>query len=265
MGVSIYYTGTVDSKRAESAIEDVTDYARQLGFRVVHSGTIPHPLVQVFPHEFAEKHLFRPGIAVYDGEVEYEPDEWQVKYWARRGYKPKDFAYARWNTQGAIIDTGDSTEPVMFLLVPYSKEYERWLRDYLSVPASDLKNYKPGRMLLMASTKTQFGKNPVDTHIKIVELLDFIKQNYMPDLRVVDDGDYWETRNRKMLEENLKTTGAFIGQISGLMKKAGLKTATALKIKGKEPIVTGDVRPAKVPLTRRRPVRVRSHLRRWRR
>lgn len=45
--------------------------------------------------------------------------------------------------------------------------------------------------------KTQFGT--VDSHIAIVKLLQYLKQSYIPNLEVRDDGEYWETADKERL------------------------------------------------------------------
>ena len=45
--------------------------------------------------------------------------------------------------------------------------------------------------------KTQFA--PVDIHISIIKLLDLLKHKYVPDLEVMDEGGYWESRDRAKL------------------------------------------------------------------
>ncbi len=45
--------------------------------------------------------------------------------------------------------------------------------------------------------KTQFGT--VDAHIAIVKLLQYLKQSYIPNLEVNDDGEYWETADKERL------------------------------------------------------------------
>ncbi|MDZ7262450.1 MAG: hypothetical protein ONB05_10140 [candidate division KSB1 bacterium] len=48
--------------------------------------------------------------------------------------------------------------------------------------------------------KTQFGT--VDSHIAIVKLLRYLKQKYIPDLEVHDEGEYWETGDKERLMGN---------------------------------------------------------------
>lgn len=49
--------------------------------------------------------------------------------------------------------------------------------------------------------KTQFA--PIEVHIAICELLRFVKDNYMPGLKVTDEGWYWETGDREKLVMHL--------------------------------------------------------------
>lgn len=46
--------------------------------------------------------------------------------------------------------------------------------------------------------KTQYGT--IDAHIAIVKLLHYLKQNYIPDLEVKDEGEYWETGDKEVLK-----------------------------------------------------------------
>ncbi|MDZ7723542.1 MAG: hypothetical protein U5R06_12250 [candidate division KSB1 bacterium] len=50
--------------------------------------------------------------------------------------------------------------------------------------------------------KTQFA--PPDLHISIVKLLRFLKKKYIPDLQVIDEGEYWETGDRDRLIEKMQ-------------------------------------------------------------
>jgi len=49
--------------------------------------------------------------------------------------------------------------------------------------------------------KTQFA--PVNTHIAIVKLLRHIKKNYIYDLEVKDEGEYWDTDNVEILTSHI--------------------------------------------------------------
>jgi hypothetical protein len=51
------------------------------------------------------------------------------------------------------------------------------------------------------SVKTQFA--PPDIHISIVKLLEFLKNRYIPDLEVIDEGGYWNSRDKTLLIEKI--------------------------------------------------------------
>lgn len=60
-------------------------------------------------------------------------------------------------------------------------------------------NQIPGKNYL--SIKTQFA--PTEIHISIIKLLKYLKNKYIPDLEVFDEGSYWETENKELLIEKI--------------------------------------------------------------
>ena len=63
------------------------------------------------------------------------------------------------------------------------------------------------------SVKTQFA--PIEVHVRLVALLDWLAQTWVPDLEVCDDGEFFETRDldrlcghREMIGHALGTLGA---------------------------------------------------------
>ncbi|MBN2091147.1 hypothetical protein JW964_16160 [candidate division KSB1 bacterium] len=80
--------------------------------------------------------------------------------------------------------------------------------DILFNPARKLSNFMREIMVLEGSlekdfawnfTKTQFGK--ADSHIATVNLLKYLREKYVPDLEVIDEGGYWETGDKNILLE----------------------------------------------------------------
>jgi hypothetical protein len=59
-----------------------------------------------------------------------------------------------------------------------------------------------------STCKTQFGD--VDSHISVIKLFDILKNKYMDNLEVFDEGSYWTDRDRECLAERLAVTGHFI-------------------------------------------------------
>lgn len=75
------------------------------------------------------------------------------------------------------------------------------------------KNQPESKFLYMLSTKTQFAG--ITTHKTIIEIFRHLyKQNYFTEFNLVDDGEYWETGNEKLLEEKFKENGNLIDNFS---------------------------------------------------
>ncbi len=51
------------------------------------------------------------------------------------------------------------------------------------------------------SVKTQFA--PSDIHISIIKLLKFLKKKYISDLKVTDEGEYWDTEDKNLLSQKI--------------------------------------------------------------
>jgi hypothetical protein len=66
---------------------------------------------------------------------------------------------------------------------------------------------------LWCSVKTEHG--PPEAHIQIVDLLGRIRRNYIPDLEVRDEAEYWETRNI----DRLYAARDFLGQQMALLAR----------------------------------------------
>ncbi|MBN2355773.1 hypothetical protein JXO59_06645 [candidate division KSB1 bacterium] len=62
------------------------------------------------------------------------------------------------------------------------------------------------RNAISSSVKTQFA--PADIHITIIKLLKYLKKRYIPDLNVIDEGEYWQSED----EEQLMKKQAFLNE-----------------------------------------------------
>lgn len=73
--------------------------------------------------------------------------------------------------------------------------------------------YKNGKESEISNifVKTQFA--PIEIHITIIKLLEYIKKKYISNLKVIDEGSYWETRDKNILEEKLSFLYKKIDQI----------------------------------------------------
>ena len=62
--------------------------------------------------------------------------------------------------------------------------------------------------------KTQFA--PPEIHITIIRLLKYLKEKYIPNLEVHDEGDYWETESHSRLKKKMN----FISRKIDLLEQA---------------------------------------------
>jgi len=51
------------------------------------------------------------------------------------------------------------------------------------------------------SIKTQYA--PLNIHISVIKLLKYIQSKYISNLKVVDEGDYWNTMDESLLKEKM--------------------------------------------------------------
>lgn len=65
--------------------------------------------------------------------------------------------------------------------------------------------------------KTQFA--PIEIHITIIKLLEYIKKKYISNLEVIDEGNYWETHDAKILEEKFSFINKKIDQLSNIFSE----------------------------------------------
>ncbi|MFC1479175.1 hypothetical protein ACFL6F_01130 [Planctomycetota bacterium] len=93
------------------------------------------------------------------------------------------------NVEGIVISVDKGCDPLPFLFDKTGK-----LCSVSTLVAfeedADYKYY--------VSVKTQF--TTLDAHIAIIKLLKYIKRKYINDLNVTDEGKYWETEDKNLLE-----------------------------------------------------------------
>ena len=65
------------------------------------------------------------------------------------------------------------------------------------------------------SVKTQCA--PPDIHISIVKLLEFLKNRYIPDLKVIDEGGYWDSRDKSLLIEKISFLNDKMDIVEGML------------------------------------------------
>ena len=73
--------------------------------------------------------------------------------------------------------------------------------------------------------KTQFGT--IDGHVMLVELLAALKREFLPDLEVMDEGEYWETRSLDTLRRQFDFVQSAIDGLKQGLKKYSLSREAA--------------------------------------
>lgn len=66
--------------------------------------------------------------------------------------------------------------------------------------------------LYMLSAKTQFAGS--DTHKIIIHLLKYLSGKYFSDFKLIDEGEYWETGDEKLLEKKFKQYTELLDTVS---------------------------------------------------
>ena len=93
--------------------------------------------------------------------------------------------------KGLILNVGPGAEPLSVLF-----DRSGVLTDMLS-QLSWIESKGQGERFSIC--KTQFAG--IDSHIRVIEVLDGLKQSYIPGLVVNDEGEYWESRDKRILAE----------------------------------------------------------------
>ncbi|GAF97177.1 unnamed protein product, partial [marine sediment metagenome] len=75
-----------------------------------------------------------------------------------------------------------------------------------------------GKYVCSSFCKTQYAEEFVKCHLLVVQLLDMLKAEGF-EVEVSDEGEYWETRDLKVLAKNINEFTALISGFLGTVKK----------------------------------------------
>jgi hypothetical protein len=67
------------------------------------------------------------------------------------------------------------------------------------------------------SVKTQFA--PIEIHIAIIKLFKYLKKKYISNLKVYDEGKYWDTEDEELLREKISFLNRMMDEIEGLLNE----------------------------------------------
>ncbi len=78
------------------------------------------------------------------------------------------------------------------------------------------------KYLYMLSVKTQFAGSA--THKLIVHLLKYLNKKYFSEFKVIDEGNYWDTDDEKLLEETFKKYNNLLDSFGAALENIPLKS-----------------------------------------
>jgi len=109
--------------------------------------------------------------------------------------------------KGIIISPHEKSEPLVFTFDPEGNLRNAFMLQFLGEePDLTWHNH----------TKTQFA--PLDVHISIVKLLKYLQQKFIGDLKVTDEGSYWETGDADLLKKKMDFLNAKMDELAGLLE-----------------------------------------------
>jgi hypothetical protein len=119
--------------------------------------------------------------------------------------------------RGVLLNLAPGQEPVSLLLSP-----EGWL-----IGLTDVEDAEQGRLTAppWCFTKTQFG--PLEGHVALIEMLTALKQEFLPDLEVSDEGGYWQTRDLAGLVRKRSAVQEAIEGLAEGLRRHGLSREAA--------------------------------------
>lgn len=126
---------------------------------------------------------------------------------AEIGWSSTEIEHDTPHVKGLVIGPPKGSEPLSFLFDNQGKT-----RNLTELVTNEFETEPP-----YSFTKTQFA--PVDVHITIIKLLKYLKKKYITDLEVFDEGSYWETEDKQLLQEKIDFLNDKINMIAELLSE----------------------------------------------
>ncbi len=119
--------------------------------------------------------------------------------------------------RGVLLNLCPGQETTSLLISP-----EGWL-----VSLFDIEDAEQGKLDGPPDcfVKTQFGT--IEGHVALIEMLTLLKREFLSDLEVTDEGEYWETRNLDTLVAKFKQIEAAMNAMTENLEKFGLTDEAA--------------------------------------
>jgi hypothetical protein len=126
---------------------------------------------------------------------------------AEIGWSSTEIEHDTPHVKGLVIGPQKKSEPLSFLFDDSGKT-----RNLTELITNDFEAEPPYSFI-----KTQFA--PIDVHITVIKLLKYLKKKYISDLEVFDEGSYWETEDKKLLQEKIDFLNDKINMIADLLSE----------------------------------------------
>jgi hypothetical protein len=108
--------------------------------------------------------------------------------------------------KGIIITPHEKSEPLVFTFDPEGNLRNAFMLQFLG-EEPDLTWYN--------HTKTQFA--PIEVHIAIIKLLKYLRKKYLKNLKINDEGSYWDTGNAELLKKKLDFLSAKLDILANVL------------------------------------------------
>lgn len=76
-------------------------------------------------------------------------------------------------------------------------------------------------LLYNVSVKTQYAG--IEAHIAVIKLLRYLSEKYFSSFELIDEGQYWETNDRAVLEQQFNRYNAMLDAVAGALEKLTAK------------------------------------------
>lgn len=107
-----------------------------------------------------------------------------------------------------VLVSPKECEPVVFTFVPDGR---------LCSPVSISYNQPDDEFYYTIFTKTQFA-GP-DTHIAVIKLLRYISKKYLSEIKVMDEGKFWETNDERILREQFARYESLLNNFTDMLSE----------------------------------------------
>jgi len=125
--------------------------------------------------------------------------------------------------RGIVISPHEKSEPLVFTFDPEGNLRNAFVILFVG-DDPDITWYN--------HTKTQFA--PIDVHLAVIKLMKYVQQKYIGNLKVTDEGSYWETGDADLLQQKMDFLNTKMDELADLTETINRdKDNTAETLAGK--------------------------------